>query len=68
MIRISNNEFYINDNYFRKELLYDKNFIKDDLTFYNTNYKTHHFTGDEDRKRFYGELDFYNKIINFENS
>lgn len=65
-IRLNNNDFYINKNYFRKDLLYDKNITRNKLTFDNNTNKHHHFTKERDRKRMLGELDFYNKIANFE--
>ena len=62
-----NNDFYINNTYFRKDLLFDIGKKRDELNFDNNNNKVHYSMNEQTKKRFMGELDFFNKIKMFEN-
>ncbi len=69
-IRLNNNDFYINENYFRKNLLYDKNMIhpilNNKLNFDNNDYKIHGGLNEKGKERLINELQFIKKIEDFE--
>ena len=64
-IRLNDNDFYINENYFRKNLLYNKNMIhpilNNKLNFDNNEYKIHRGLNEKNKERFINELQFIKK-------